>query len=526
MPKTKYIGSPQSRVKNEPVVPGRIILTHDGRQYWDTPEGERIEITDIIELVSEASRKAITSPLEKFYYVLSTDKLWRYNGKWNCINPDYDFIGPDGKILIEYLPGTGSSGGDLPGTPGGPGAPGIPGNPGDVVILGPGGLIPEGYLPLATTTVKGIATLGSTGGAARYGVAADAGLSNVTNDKQVKVTDIQTVEPNASSLDSQVTSSKRLWTMLGGALSTLKTGKKTIVESVNELWDDKQVNIPASTSGHLTTHSGTLGTFGTPKLMTDFIASPPAQTANSQVLIAPATKGNAPSLKPLSDFVLSSGGSGLSAYATNTVPKAHGVATVGAETTYARGDHVHPSEAVPYESILTNIKMSGVQSLGTRDTVARGDHVHPVDTSRASTAIATQAANGLLSSTDKQKLDNITSGANPSSTAPRVASVAAVGSEVAYSRGDHVHPAQVVPLAGDAVPKGLETTGAPGTSIAFSREDHVHPSQVVPTPYTGTPANLGTAATGSSANYSRGDHVHKNPYTMTLVGTTLTITAN
>ena len=50
-------------------------------------------------------------------------------------------------------------------------------------------------------------------------------------------TDIETTEPTANSTDVKVTSSKRLWTMMGAALSTLKTTSKTIVNAINEVYD-------------------------------------------------------------------------------------------------------------------------------------------------------------------------------------------------------------------------------------------------------------------------------------------------
>ena len=43
---------------------------------------------------------------------------------------------------------------------------------------------------------------------------------------------------------------------------------------------------------------------------------------------------------------------------------------------------------------------------------SRADHVHPTDKSRASTDVATTSANGLMSSTDKSKLDGIDEQAN------------------------------------------------------------------------------------------------------------------
>lgn len=67
-------------------------------------------------------------------------------------------------------------------------------------------------------------------------------------------------------------------------------------------------------------------------------------------------------------------------------------------------------------------------------------------------SVATTSANGLLSSTDKTKLDGIATGATKntaSSTTPKAAGTAAVGSEANYARGDHVHPAQTT-ITGNA----------------------------------------------------------------------------
>lgn len=56
--------------------------------------------------------------------------------------------------------------------------------------------------------------------------------------------------------------------------------------------------------------------------------------------------------------------------------------------------------------------MDGTATVGTATTYSRSDHKHPTDTSRASTAVATQSTNGLMSSTDKAKLDGIATDAN------------------------------------------------------------------------------------------------------------------
>lgn len=54
--------------------------------------------------------------------------------------------------------------------------------------------------------------------------------------------------------------------------------------------------------------------------------------------------------------------------------------------------------------------MDGVGSSGTANEYAPIDHRHPTDTTRASTSVATQSANGLMSASDKIKLDGLGTG--------------------------------------------------------------------------------------------------------------------
>lgn len=65
-----------------------------------------------------------------------------------------------------------------------------------------------------------------------------------------------------------------------------------------------------------------------------------------------------------------------------------------------------------FGTTLADVKVNGTAALGILNVVARIDHVHPTDTSRASTSVATIAANGLMSKDDKTKLDTISTGAN------------------------------------------------------------------------------------------------------------------
>ena len=80
---------------------------------------------------------------------------------------------------------------------------------------------------------------------------------------------------------------------------------------------------------------------------------------------------------------------------------------------------------------------------------------------------ATTSVNGLMSSTDKSKLDGIATGATKntaSSTTPKANGTAAVGSESNYARGDHIHPAQTT-ISGNA---GTATKFASAQSVALT----------------------------------------------------------
>lgn len=61
---------------------GQVIYVRDTKRlYFDSLNGDRIEITDIIPLATESEREALLSPIEnKLYYVIQTFRLWIYSG--------------------------------------------------------------------------------------------------------------------------------------------------------------------------------------------------------------------------------------------------------------------------------------------------------------------------------------------------------------------------------------------------------------------------------------------------------------
>lgn len=86
--------------------------------------------------------------------------------------------------------------------------------------------------------------------------------------------------------------------------------------------------------------------------------------------------------------------------ASSTLPIMDGTATIGAGTTWARADHIHPTDtsraavgAIPVASSTLPI-IDGTATIGVGTTWARADHIHPTDTSRVAKAGDTMT--GLL----------------------------------------------------------------------------------------------------------------------------------
>jgi hypothetical protein len=140
--------------------------------------------------------------------------------------------------------------------------------------------------------------------------------------------------------------------------------------------------------------------------------------------------------------------------ASTITPIMDGAANVGTGTTWARADHVHPSDtsryaatnpasyqtaaqvtaslgpyaltsAIPVASSTLPI-MDGSAAIGSGTTWAKADHIHPSDTSRAPIAspvftgtvtLPADPASGLQAAT-KQYVDNLTAGIVVSDTAP------------------------------------------------------------------------------------------------------------
>lgn len=103
----------------------------------------------------------------------------------------------------------------------------------------------------------------------------------------------------------------------------------------------------------------------------------------------------------------------------------------------------------------------------------------------ATIAAATTTAAGAMSADDKTKLNGIATGATANAattTTPKMDGTAAVGSETAYAKGDHVHPTDT----------SRQATLVSGTNIKTIGSQSILGSGNL------TPANIGAAATSHS----------------------------
>ena len=187
----------------------------------------------------------------------------------------------------------------------------------------------------------------------------------------------------------------------------------------------------------------------------------------------------------------SSSGSGVAL--GDTMPIMDGVAAPGTGTFASRNDHIHPSDTT--RAPLVSPGFSGIP---TAPTAAPGTN---------STQIATTAfvlANGGSGG-----------GGTPSNANPHMDGIAAPGTAVEYSRGDHVHPSDTsrAPLASPTFTGTPNVpTAAPGTNTTQAASTAFVAAAVISAggllPSNNTPLMNGTASPGVGSAASRDDHVH------------------
>lgn len=178
-------------------------------------------------------------------------------------------------------------------------------------------------------------------------------------------------------------------------------------------------------------------------------------------------------------------------------------------------------------------EMDGTMYVGSSTSYARADHVHPSDVSRVP---ATRKVNGkplsadvVLGADDVGALPDTTEIPRPSPITPLMDGVASLGSGTAYARGNHRHPSDTTRLStsGGEISGDLTVTGnfdVDGTATAPTPPAGTNNTRIATTafvqtavagasggggtPYDDDPEMDGSADPGSSNEYARGDHKH------------------
>jgi hypothetical protein len=87
MAQLKLIDTIQSKLEEVSKSDGQLILEKDGKNLYFDFNGDRIQISDFIELDDEDELTFVLAPLpSKFYFIKNNASLWRYlNNEWVCI---------------------------------------------------------------------------------------------------------------------------------------------------------------------------------------------------------------------------------------------------------------------------------------------------------------------------------------------------------------------------------------------------------------------------------------------------------
>ena len=109
--------------------------------------------------------------------------------------------------------------------------------------------------------------------------------------------------------------------------------------------------------------------------------------------------------------------------ATTTTPKVDGTAAVGSETTWAKGDHVHPTDTSRQATITASGILKGNGSGTISAAVAGTDYQSP-----------------LVAGTDYATPAQIPSVPTAYTSNPAMNGTASAGSSTNWAKGDHVHP--------------------------------------------------------------------------------------
>lgn len=88
----KLVATTSSKIKNLIIKDGQLVFIQDlGRIAFDF-KGKRVFYNQIVELETEAERLALEEPLNGYYFVLGTGRLWSYKNGWIPITGEPEAI--------------------------------------------------------------------------------------------------------------------------------------------------------------------------------------------------------------------------------------------------------------------------------------------------------------------------------------------------------------------------------------------------------------------------------------------------
>lgn len=161
--------------------------------------------------------------------------------------------------------------------------------------------------------------------------------------------------------------------------------------------------------------------------------------------------------------------------ATSTSPKMDGTAAVGSETTWAKGDHVHPTDTSRQAKITASGMLKGDGLGGVTAAVEGTDYIashqdisgkvnKSGDTMTGKLTLDGAPTQNLHAATKKYVDDSIPSVPSAYTSTPEMDGTGAAGSSNAWAKGDHVHPTDTTraPLASPSF------TGTPAAPTAAS----------------------------------------------------------
>ena len=240
------------------------------------------------------------------------------------------------------------------------------------------------------------------------------------------------------------------------------------------------------------------------------------------------------------------------AQAASATPLGAGTAAVGTSTRFARGDHVHPTDATraadslvvhlagtetvtgaktfsvlpALPSQVINTVYAGPSSGGSAaptfrslvaadiPTIAESQVTNLVSDLAAKAPLASPALTGTptapTAAVDTSTTQVATTAfvlAQAASATPLIDGTAAAGISTRYARADHVHPTDSTraPLASPAL---TGTPTAPTAAVDTSTTQIASTAYVVGQAASATPLVDGAAAVGTSTRFARADHVH------------------